>query len=103
MSWGPIYATKEDVLVAIHRYDVWPEELLGEMFWYTYNRVLAPLEKQVLELRVEGYDDVDVEIKLNMNAHNVRMILDRVKRKLRLGAGFRVCDNRLLRKAKGKK
>jgi hypothetical protein len=42
-----MYATKEDVLVAIHRYDVWPEELLGEMFWYTYNRVLAPLEKQM--------------------------------------------------------
>ena len=81
-----------EVLYALHRYDVWGEDLLSDiLFGNVVESVLEPRERFILEMKVDGKSDKYIRHVLNYHAPkglslaSYCMIKSRIKKKLREG------------------
>lgn len=80
----------EQTLINLHRYNIWSEELLGELFQGVMNK-LHPRERLILELKVEGKTDNYILNILKRNTMqgsftlvNYQRMIRRIKHKLRI-------------------
>jgi len=79
-------------LVLLHKLNVWSEDLLSGEFKYVFERVLSDTERVVTELKIDGYRDSEVALRLGVELKTVKRLIYKIKRKFRLGIETRV-DN----------
>ena len=72
---------KEEVLIEMHRHNRWPEELLGKDFYYLIREVLSTQQKQILEMKVEGFTNEFIAGQVGAGVKTVGEMLSRIKRK----------------------
>ena len=83
------------IMVNLH-HDIWMEELLGQMFYKEY-RLLTPVERQILELRVEGKTNEEAAKLIGCKLHTIRCRVRDIRHKYRTGVRERVDNMPLLR------
>lgn len=79
------------VLHQLHN-GVWMEELLSQYFAFIVDKILSKKQRQILELKVEGYSDEEVESLLNIKHQTLERQIKSIKLKLRNKMELRV-DN----------
>lgn len=79
------------VLYQLHN-GVWMEELLSQHFAFIVDKILSRKQRQILELKVEGYDDKQVSEFLGIKPQTLERQTKSIKLKLRNRMELRV-DN----------
>jgi DNA-binding CsgD family transcriptional regulator len=88
--------TKEQALLLLHS-GMWTEDLLGENFMFTVERVLYPKERQILEMKVQDYSDEYICNVLKVTEATLVRTIRHIKQILRLGFRTRIDDHRKVR------
>lgn len=81
----------EQLIYNVHR-DIWPDELLGEQYSKLIEKIMSKTERQIIEHKVEGYDDAHISKVFKMTRDSLEARLREIRSKLRNGVDCRVDD-----------
>lgn len=79
------------ILHQLHQ-GIWMEELLSQYFAFIVDKILSKKQRQILELKVEGYSDKEVGNLLGIKTQTLDRQIKSIKLKLRNRMELRV-DN----------
>lgn len=71
----------------------WPEELLGEDFFYVVERVLSKKERQILEHKVQGYSNKEIADIFGITGRTLSVWIQKIKKKLSIEVDPEVDDH----------
>ena len=82
---------EQQILHLLHN-DIWDEVLLSNYFAFIVDKLLTVKEKQILELKVQGVDNPEIGLVLQISEDTVRRHTVTIKSKFRNKMNLRV-DN----------
>lgn len=69
---------RQDVLQDLHN-DIWREELLGYLFSYVHDIVLYPVEREVVQLKVDGLSKEQIATLLGIKPKTVQDYISEIR------------------------
>ena len=88
-----------EILIRLNN-NQWPSELINQDFRFIFDRILSPLERDILLAKIEGTSNEQIAFQRKCKINTIQRITYNIKYKYRNGINKRLDDWKIIRENK---